>query len=58
MATSSNALFVSSRHSHSLGLLVAGGILFVIGFGGWGALWSAYSGAISSAPAIVANVAA
>lgn len=38
MATSSNALFVSSRHSHSLGLLVAGGILFVIGFGASGAM--------------------
>jgi hypothetical protein len=58
MATSSNALFVSSRRSHSLGLLVAGGILFVIGFGGMGAVFNAYSGVISTAPALVANLAA
>lgn len=58
MATSSNALFVSSRRSHSLGLVLAGGILFVLGFGGMGALWSAYSGVISAAPAIVTTVAA
>ncbi|HMK72897.1 MAG TPA: hypothetical protein VK454_06140 [Myxococcaceae bacterium] len=58
MATTSNALFIASRRSHSLGLLAAGGILFVICFGGMGALWSAYSGAISTAPAIVANLAA
>jgi hypothetical protein len=58
MATSSSALFASTRRSNSLGLLVAGGILFVIGFGGTGALWSAYSGVISSAPTVAVNRAA
>jgi hypothetical protein len=58
MATSSNALFLSSRRSQSLGLLVAGGILFVIGIGGSGALVGAYTGAISQAAQTAAQVAA
>jgi hypothetical protein len=47
MATPSNTLFASSRRSTALGLLVAGGILFVIGIGGSGALMGTYTGAIS-----------
>ena len=45
MATQS--LFASSRHSKALGLLVAGGILFVVGLGGAGALLGAYTGVIA-----------
>jgi hypothetical protein len=51
MATSSNALFTSSRRSQSLGLWVAGGILFVIGFGGSSAVLGAYTGALSQVAA-------
>jgi hypothetical protein len=58
MATSSNTLFASSRRSQSLGLLVAGGILFVIGIGGSGALVGAYTGAISQAVTSAVRVAA
>jgi hypothetical protein len=49
MVTSSNALFVSTRRSHWFGLAVAAGILFVVGIGGTGALWGAYTGATAQA---------
>jgi len=49
MATATNALFASTRRARSLGLLVAGGIFFVIGIGGSGALWGAYSGPVAVA---------
>lgn len=58
MATSSNTLFTSSRRSQSLGLLVAGGILFVIGIGGSGALFGAYTGLLAQGSAVHARVAA
>jgi hypothetical protein len=47
MATPPNTLFASSRRSKALGLLVAGGILFVIGIGGSTALVGAYTGAMT-----------
>ncbi len=47
MATTSTPLFASSRHAKAFGLLVAGGILFVIGLGGAGALVGAYTGTIA-----------
>jgi hypothetical protein len=45
MVTPFNSLFASSRRSKALGVLVAGGILFVIGIGGSGALMGAPTGA-------------
>ncbi len=45
MATTSNALFASTRHSRSVGLLVAACVLFAVGVGGSGALLGAYTGA-------------
>ncbi len=47
MATPPTSLFASSRCSKAFGLLLAGGILFVIGIGGSGALVGAYTGAIT-----------
>ena len=47
MATSSNSLFAATRRSKAVGLLVAGGILFVVGVGGSGALVAAYTGSIA-----------
>jgi hypothetical protein len=44
-----NSLFASSRRSKAFGLMVAGGILFVIGIGGSGALVGAYTGAPANA---------
>jgi hypothetical protein len=41
MVSPSNSRFTSCRPSKALGVLVAGGILFAIGFGGPGALWGA-----------------
>jgi hypothetical protein len=57
MATQSHSLFASSRRSKAFGLLVAGGILFVIGIGGSGALVSAYTGAITRSAAGQTNAA-
>lgn len=45
MVTPSNSLFTSRPRAKALGVLVAGGILFAIGFGGPGALWGASTGA-------------
>ena len=44
MGTPSNALLTSRKHSQALRVLVAGGILFAIGFGGPGALWGPSTG--------------
>jgi hypothetical protein len=57
MATQSHSLFASSRRSKAFGLLVAGGILFVIGIGGSGALVSSYTGAITCSAASQTNAA-
>ena len=45
MVTPSASHSASGRHSKALGVLVAGGILFVIGIGGPGALLGASTGA-------------
>jgi hypothetical protein len=58
MTSANNNLFVSSRHSRSLGLLVAGAVLFIVGVGGSSALFGAYTGAVAQATAAVARVAA
>jgi hypothetical protein len=42
----SNPHYASSRRMRPLGLLVAGGILFVIGIGGSGALMGASTNAV------------
>ncbi len=43
-----SALFASSRHSRSLGLIVAACVFFAVGVGGSGVLVSAYTGAADS----------
>lgn len=48
MATLGNSRFSSHRRSKTLGLLVAGGILFAIGFGGPGALWASSMAEVTS----------
>jgi hypothetical protein len=58
MAASFNTLFPSSRRSHTLGLLVAGGILFVIGFGGSGLLFGMHTGFLNHVVATSIRVAA
>jgi hypothetical protein len=45
MVTPSNSRITSSRRTKALTVLVAGGILFAIGFGGSGALLGASTGA-------------
>ena len=55
MATSSASLFASSRHSKAFGLVVAGGILFLVGVGGSGALLSAYTGPIAQTAGVQAH---
>lgn len=47
MAALSSSLFASSRRSRVLGLLVAGGILFVIGIGGSGVFVGASATAVA-----------
>lgn len=47
MAAPSNSLFASRRRSKALGLVVAGGILFVIGIGGLDAFGGVHMGALS-----------
>ena len=47
MVTPSNSLVPSSRRQKALGVLVAGGILFAIGFGGPGPLLGTATGASS-----------
>lgn len=55
MTTSSVALFASTRRAGSLGLLVAGGILFAVTFGGSSALFSAYTGAVADNARVAAR---
>jgi hypothetical protein len=45
MVTPSNAPFTSRHRAQALRVLVAGGILFAIGFGGPSSLWSPSNGA-------------
>jgi hypothetical protein len=45
MTTSSNTLFASTRSARSLGLLLAGGVLFAVSIGGSSALVGAYTAA-------------
>jgi hypothetical protein len=57
MATSTNALFASSRRARSLGLFVAAGILFLATIGGSSALYGAYTGAVAQNAVAAARVA-
>ncbi len=47
MNASSSSLFASSRRARSLGLLVAGSILFAVTVGGSSALFGAYTGPVA-----------
>ena len=46
-----SALFASSRHSRSLGLIVAACVFFAVGVGGSGVLVGTYTGAAGSVSA-------
>lgn len=48
--SSSNALFATTRRARSLGLVIAGGILFAVTVGGSSALYGAYTGAVAQTP--------
>jgi hypothetical protein len=55
MSTSTNTLFSSSRRAKAFGLLIAGGVLFLIGIGGSGALVVAYTGAVANTPVVAVH---
>ena len=51
MATTTNALFASTRRARSMGLVVAGSIFFLLGVGGSGALLGAFNGTLPQSTA-------